>query len=91
MAHAKKFGELKTRARDLKDNTQRMLANIIVAAATQGVDAALREANSADPNARRQLLGSATQTLLRLRYYSEAAALLEQSVQGTPNASQSRG
>lgn len=90
MAHARKFSELKTRARDIKDAQQRMLAMVIATAATDGVDAALREAKSADPNARRKILGSAMETLMRLRFYSESAALLEQSVQGTPNASQVR-
>jgi tetratricopeptide (TPR) repeat protein len=90
MANARKFAELKKRSHDIKDSNQRMLAMVIATAATDGVDAALREANSADPNARRQILGSATQTLMRLRFYPEAATLLEQSVQGTQNATQVR-
>jgi len=90
MANARKFAELKKRSHDIKDSNQRMLAMVIATAATDGVDAALREANSADPNARRQILGSAMQTLMKLRFYPEAAALLEQSVQGTQNATQVR-
>ena len=90
MAHARKFAELKTRARDIKDPQQRMLAMVIATAATDGVDAALREANSAEPNARRQILATSMQTLMQLRFYPQAAALLEQSVQGTPNATQVR-
>jgi len=90
MANARKFAELKKRSHDIKDSNQRMLAMVIATAATDGVDAALREANSADPNARRQILGAAMQTLMKLRFYPEAAALLEQSVQGTPNATQVR-
>jgi tetratricopeptide (TPR) repeat protein len=91
MAHARKFADLKTRSHDIKDANQRMLAMVIATAATDGVEAALREAKSADQNARRQILGTATQTLMQLRYYPQAAELLEQSVQGTANASQVRG
>jgi len=90
IAHARKFAELKTRARSIKDAQQRMQALVIAAAATDGIDAALREAKSADPNTRRQILGSAMQTMMQLRFYPQAAALLEQSSIGTPNAAQTR-
>src|SRR5262249_3782273 len=76
---------------DLKDSESQMLAMIIATAATDGIDAALREANSADPNLRRRLLGTAAQTMITLRYYNEAAAMFEQSVQGTPESAKMRG
>ncbi|MBV8519125.1 MAG: DUF3857 domain-containing protein [Acidobacteria bacterium] len=90
MAHAGRFDDMKTRARDVKDADQKMMALVVAAAATEGVDGALREAASVDTTVRRRVLAGAAQTLTQLRYYPQAAALLEQSAQGAPNATQVR-
>ena len=90
MAHAGRFDEMKALAREVKDDDERMTALVIAAAATDGVDAAMREAASVDTNARRRILAAAFPTLLQLRLYPQAAALLDQASQGAPNATQMR-
>ena len=90
MAHAGRFDEMKKRARDVKDDKQRLTAVVTATAATDGVDAALREAASVDTNVRREILGAAFPTLLHLRLYPQAAAILDQATQGTAGAAQVR-
>jgi len=90
MAHAGRFDEMKARAKDVKDEKQRLTALVIAAAATDGVEAALREAASVDTNMRRAILAEAFQKLLQLRLYPQSAAILDQATQGAPNATQVR-
>lgn len=90
MAHAGRFEEMKVRARGVKDVNQRLTALVVAAAATEGVEAALREAASVDNNVRRAVLGAAVPTLLQLRLYPQTGAILEQAAQGAPNATQVR-
>ena len=90
MAHAGRFDEMKTYARTVQDETQRLTALVIAAAATEGSEAALREAASVDPNVRRGVLSGAAQTLLQLRLYPETATIFDHAVQGTPQAPQVR-
>ncbi len=90
MAHAGRFDEMRTRAKDVKNETHRLTALVIAAAATGGVDAALREAATVDNNVRRTVFNEAFQQLIRLRLYPHAAAVLDQATQGTTNATQVR-
>lgn len=90
MAHARRFDEMKVRARDVKDVQQRMVALVVADAATNGADAALRQAASVDTTTRRSILGTAFPTLLHLRLYPEAMTILEQATLGASTASQVR-
>jgi tetratricopeptide (TPR) repeat protein len=90
MAHAGRFDEMKKYAREVKDQSQRLTALVVAIAATDGVEAALREAASVDTNVRRAILSAAFPNLLQLRRYPEAAVILEQASQGGPNAAQVR-
>ena len=90
MAHAGRFDEMKARAKDVKNDHQRLSALVVAAAATEGIDAALREAASVDTGVRRTVLSDAFQKLLQLRLYQQSATLLDQASQGTPNATQVR-
>lgn len=90
MAHAGLFDEMKVRAREVEDVNQRLTALVVAAAATEGVDAALRQAASVDTSARRAILSAAFPTLLHLRLYAQAGTVIDQATQGAPNAAQVR-
>jgi len=85
LAHSRRFDDLKTAADKTKDTKRRDLGRIIAAAATQGSAAALREAASRDQNDRKQLLRDAAGVLMGLRFYPQAADLLEEAMQGSPS------
>jgi tetratricopeptide (TPR) repeat protein len=89
LAHAGQFKELKELADTAADKQRRNLGHMLVTAATEGADSALRELSAFDLETRRSYAGMLAQYLLGIRLYPQAATMMETSVQGTPQASQS--
>jgi tetratricopeptide (TPR) repeat protein len=89
LAHAGRFKELQELSTTTADRQRRDLGRILVVAVTEGADAALRELSAFDLETRRSYAGSLAQYLLGIRLYPQAAAMMEMSVHGTPQASQS--
>ena len=89
LAHAGRFQELRELSDTTTDKQRRNLGRLLVIAATEGADAALRELNAFDLDTRRSYAGMLAQYLMGIRLYPQAAAMMETSVHGTPQASQS--
>jgi transglutaminase-like putative cysteine protease len=91
LLRAGRVGELAEAARLLKDQGQRDGMEVLAAAAQDGVKAAVaRAARIAQVDDRRRVLMETADFLLRVRRYADAAALLQEAAQGSPNASQLR-
>ncbi|HEX7152935.1 MAG TPA: DUF3857 domain-containing protein [Thermoanaerobaculia bacterium] len=84
LARAKRFDELKEFAKTLENAQERDLALVIVAAATESTEAALRIAGTRDHAARKKLLADASPILLALRLYTRSADLLDEATKDTP-------
>jgi len=89
LAHAGHFQELKDLAAASPEKLRRNLGRILAIAAMEGKDAALRELSAFDLETRRTYAANLAQYLLAIRLYPQAAAMLETSLHGTPQASQS--
>ena len=89
LAHAGHFQELKDLAASSQDKQRRNLGRILAVAAMEGKDAALKELSAFDLETRRTYASNLAQYLLAIRLYPQAAAMLETSLNGTPQASQS--
>ncbi|MCU1244712.1 MAG: transglutaminase domain protein, partial [Acidobacteria bacterium] len=90
LAHARRFADMKERARQVQDPQQREMGRVVAIAALEGSEAAIREARTVDQAARKPLLGAAGQTLMALRFYPQAADLFDQAAQGAANAADTR-
>jgi len=90
LAHARRFADMKERARQVQDPQQREMGRVIAIAALEGSEAAIREARTVEQSARKQLLGASAQTLMALRFYPQAADLFDQASQGAANAADTR-
>ena len=87
-AFAGRWDEMKTFLDTMPDGEQKSKGRILAAAATSGIDAAMRELDGFGGDERRGYAGAVAQTLLQLRRYPEAAAMLEASAQGAANATE---
>lgn len=85
---AQRFGELEELARDLKPDADTQAWLVLARTAREGVAAGIAEAQRRIPTAaeRRQALGTTSDRLARLRLYEDAAALLDEMAQGSPDA-----
>jgi hypothetical protein len=89
-AHLGRFTDIRELGTTLDDERQRNAARIFAAAAIDGTEAALRELGAFEQDDRRAYAAAASQLLLQLRLYPQAAALMEVSVQGTAAAADQR-
>lgn len=89
LAHAGHFQALKDLAASSQEKQRRNLGRILAIAAMEGKDAALRELSAFDLETRRTYATNLAQYLLAIRLYPQAAVMLEASLHGTPQASQS--
>jgi tetratricopeptide (TPR) repeat protein/transglutaminase-like putative cysteine protease len=87
LVRAGRFPEAKELAAQMKDSQTGALYSLVATAATDGVDAAVREGERAfsDDRARASALQTAAQTLTLARRYPEAAALMERAGRQTDN------
>jgi tetratricopeptide (TPR) repeat protein len=87
LVRAGRFPEAKELAAQIKDSQTGSLYSLVATAATDGVDAAVREGERtfSDDRARASALQSAAQTLTLARRYPEAAALMERAGRQTDN------
>ncbi|HET9317003.1 MAG TPA: DUF3857 domain-containing protein, partial [Vicinamibacteria bacterium] len=91
LLRAGRYAELQEAARTLEAG-QRDSFEVLAAAAQDGVKAAVaRAARIAQVDDRRRALEESADQLLRIRRYADAAALLQEAAQGSPNASAMRG
>ncbi len=86
LVRAERFAKALELAETLNESPARDMARLVALAATEGAAAAGREAARVDEGSRRQTLAQASQMLVQLRYYAEAAALLTDAARGAPNA-----
>ncbi len=88
LVRAGRFPEAKELAAKMKDSQTGSILSLAAIAATDGVDAAVREGEHAfsDDKARAAALQSAAQTLMLARRYPEAAALMERASRQSDNA-----
>lgn len=86
--HARRWDDLARLAKDADADTDRDAYLVLVAAMKEGTGAAVREANRKTPDAakKRALLERVANSMIRLRSYPEAAALLEEAAKGSANA-----
>ncbi|HUP63278.1 MAG TPA: DUF3857 domain-containing protein [Thermoanaerobaculia bacterium] len=85
-ALGRRFGELKDALPAASNPAQQHFWRVVLAGATDGAKAAIREASSEDQAQRKQVLRNAASILLSLRMYTTAADLLEEATQGAPSA-----
>jgi len=85
---AGRYSELKDLLAELGTTESRSTLRLVAAAVTDGADAAAREAERrfADGGRRQQALADAASTLIQMRRYPEAAALLERASRQSVNA-----
>ena len=85
---AGRFAEAKELAAQMKDSQTGSVLSLVATAATDGVDAAVREGERAfgDDRARAAALQAAAQSLTLARRYPEAAALMERASRQSDNA-----
>lgn len=88
LVRAGRFAEAKELAAKMKDSQTGSTLSLAAIAATDGVDAAVREGEHAfsDDKARAAALQSAAQALVLTRHYPEAAALMERASRQSDNA-----
>lgn len=88
MLWAGQYKEMREAAQQLTQDTRRRALALIATAALEGADAAIQEASRSGlaVETRRDILQQAGETLMQLRMYPEAVALLSASVQGNPNS-----
>jgi tetratricopeptide (TPR) repeat protein len=89
-AHMGRFADLRTFAPTLEDEQQSILARIIATAAIDGSEAAIRELSALEQQRRRSYAAIVGQSMMQLRLYSQAAALMELATQGTAEAAEQR-
>lgn len=85
---AQRFDEMKARLETMDATDGRAALKLVALAATEGTDAALRNAERTftDGNARSEALSGAGRNLMLLRRYPEAAALFEAAGRQSSNA-----
>ncbi len=90
LLQAGRYAEVKALLADLEATDSRSALQLVAVAATQGTDAALREAERklTDRDARHKALTEAAGTLTQVRRYAEAAALLERAGKQAANAAE---
>jgi tetratricopeptide (TPR) repeat protein/transglutaminase-like putative cysteine protease len=90
LLQAGRFEELKEHLDKLETTPTRSTLRLVALAATQGAEAAAREAERrfSDPEARRNALEEASGSLMQARRYAEAADLLERAGRRAPNAAE---
>jgi transglutaminase-like putative cysteine protease/predicted Zn-dependent protease len=88
LVRAGRFPEAKELAAQMKDSQTGSVLSLVATAATDGVDAAVREGERAfgDDTARASALQAAAQNLTLARRYPEAAALMERASRQSDNA-----
>jgi len=88
LVKAGRFAEAKELIAKMKDSPTAALYSLVITAATEGADAAVRESERkyTDDQARASALQQAGQNLILLRRYPEAAALLERAGRQSANA-----
>ncbi len=86
LARSARWNELREAAKDAENATQRNLWRVVAAAATEGSKAAVREAAALDQAQRKDVLRTAGSVVLAMRMYDTAADLIEEAMQGSPNA-----
>jgi len=88
LVRAGRFAEAKELAAQMKDSQTGSVLSLVATAATDGVDAAVREGERAfgDDTARASALQAAAQNLALARRYPEAAALMERASRQSDNA-----
>jgi Flp pilus assembly protein TadD len=89
-SHMGRFKDVRAVAPTYDSTQQRDLARVIATAAIDGADAAIRELSAFDLQTRRSYAAGAGQMMMQVRLYSQAAALLELSTQGTAGAADQR-
>ena len=89
LIYAARPGEALTLAGTMKDTENKPAVTAAATALEKGVEAAVRQVESAveEPSRRRHVLEVAANTLVRLRAYAAAAALLERAAPMSPDAS----
>lgn len=85
---AQRFAELEELAREMKPDAETRAWLVLARTAREGVAAGIAEAQRLIPTAaeRRQALGTTSDRLMRLRLYEDAAALIDEMAQGSPDA-----
>lgn len=88
LLRAGRFQEMKELAPEVEPSQNVSVLLLVATAKTEGVDAAVREAERKFPDTQGRVaaLGSAAQTLMQVRSYPEAAALLERASRQSANA-----
>ena len=86
LARSARWTELREAAKEAENSAQRHLWRVVAAAATQGSQAATREAAALDQAQRKDVLRTAGSVVLAMRMYGPAADLIEEAMQGSPNA-----
>jgi tetratricopeptide (TPR) repeat protein len=88
LVRAGRFPEAKELAAQMKDSQTGSVLSLVATAATDGVEAAVREGERrfSDDRARASALQSAAQSLALARRYPEAAALMERAGRQSDNA-----
>lgn len=89
-SHMGRFADVRALAPTFEDAQQRDLARIIATAAIDGTDAAMRELDAFDQQRKRSYASGVAQTMMHVRLYPQAAALMEASSQGTAAAADQR-
>jgi tetratricopeptide (TPR) repeat protein/transglutaminase-like putative cysteine protease len=90
LLQAGRYAEVKELLAELEPSASRSTLGVVVAAATEGAEAAVREAERklSDRDARHNALTEAAGTLAQVRRYAEAAALLERAGRQAANAAE---
>ncbi|MEA2561995.1 MAG: hypothetical protein QOH06_3499 [Acidobacteriota bacterium] len=90
LMHAERFAEMKELLAELETTDIRSALRLVAVAATEGTEAAMREAERKIPNleTRRKALEQAAGNLTQARLYTEAAALMEKAGKQAPNAAE---
>jgi tetratricopeptide (TPR) repeat protein len=91
LANSGRFAEMRDLAKKAKDVDQRDLGTVVAAAALEGTPAAMRALNALDQNQRKKMMEAAGGTLATLRFYPQAADLLEGAAQTSSKAAELRG
>jgi transglutaminase-like putative cysteine protease len=88
LLYAGRFAELKELLAQLEGSPERAILSLVATAATDGAEAAVREADRklGNDSSRLAALSGAAQRLIALRRYPEAAALLDRASRQSPNA-----
>lgn len=88
MLYAGRFEELRARAQELSSSETRTTLVVAAVAAGVGVEQAKQEASrlTANQKGRRNALANATQHLIKIRKYAEAADLMRASAAGSSDA-----